>query len=417
MKDPDIEKRTIEFEEEYPLIRHIDAIPISFQGLNMILIRDPASLTDKMLMVPPDVFFIVSRFDGKHKISEIQVEYNRKFGRLIFSDKISSIIAELDAALLLENDRYRKYMEFLNDEFKKQDYRQASLAGKGYSDKPEELRKELSNFFIDLPEDEHPDDIPVGIAAPHIDFQRGNRIYGLAYRELKKSDANLFVIFGTSHHSADNLIALTKKTFKTPLGDIPTDKDFVDKLKGYCKTDFYLDEYLHRTEHSIEFQTVMLKYIFPDRDIRIVPVLVYSFDDFGQKGINPMDEPKVREFIDAMKKTIKSGGYKPAFIAGIDFAHVGLAFGDLISPTLKQMKSLEEDELKSIEFVEKMDADGFFADVIKDQEKRRVCGLSPLYTMMKCMDADYGRLLEYRQCVDPMGFSNVTIAAMGFYSG
>jgi len=417
LKDPDIEKRTIEYEEEYPLIRHIDAIPISFQGLSMILIRDPASLTDKMLMVPPDVFFIISRFDGKHKISEIQVEYNRRFGRLIFSDRIRSVMAELDAALLLENDRYRKYMEFLNNEFKKQDYRDASLAGKGYSDKPEELKKELDKFFTDLPKDEYPDDIPTGIAAPHIDFQRGNRTYGIAYRELKKSDADLFIIFGTSHHVAYNFVALTKKTFKTPLGDIPTDGEFIDRLTGYCKTDFYRDEYLHRNEHSIEFQTLMLKYIFPQRNIKIVPILVYSFDDFGREGINPMNEPKVREFINAMKKTINLGGYKPAFVAGIDFAHVGLGFGDPIAPTLRQMKSLEEDELKSIAYVEKMDADGFFSDVIKDQDKRRVCGLSPLYTMMKCMDADHGRLLEYRQCVDPMGFTNVTIAAIGFYPG
>ena len=415
MSNREDETKLIQHEMDYPLLRHIEALPVSLGGGEFIMLRDPEALTDKMLVLPMNVFFIVSRLDGKHSIRDIQVEYNRKFGELIFTDKIEEMVNELDTALLLENDRYRKYMEFLKHEFKNDTVREAKFAGNGYPDDPEELQNELNQFFVDLPEDKTPDSKPLGIISPHIDFQRGGGTYGFAYRELKKSDAHVFVILGTSHHDLKNYFALTKKSFKTPLGTLPVDTEFINELTSKCTTDFFADEYAHRGEHSIEFQALMLKYIFPDRDIKIIPILVSSFDDLG-KEMMPSEHPVIKEFIDAFHKTMKSMGCSPAYIAGVDFSHVGLSFGDPVPPTLRQMKSLEEDELKSISFIEKMDADGFFRDVMKDQAKRRVCGLSPIYVMMKCMEAKKAKLLEYRQCCDKTGYANVGVAAMGFYS-
>ena len=433
--------RKLEREMDYPKLRPIDALPISVGQSQLVMLKDPDTLTNKTIVVPPEAFFIISKFDGKHSIKDIIVEYNRKFGVLIFSDRINEVISELDAALLLENDRYRKYMEFLEAEFKKQDFREAKMSGSGYPDEPEELKKEIETFFEDLSPDEYPDEKPVGIVSPHIDFIRGNRTYGYAYRELKKTDADRFVIFGTSHRDIENYIALTKKTFKTPLGELPVDTEFVDEVANRCSCDFYTGEYTHKGEHSIEFQAVMLKYIFPDRNIKIIPVLVSSFDDFKKENKMPMEKKPVKEFIEAFRQAAGSLNNPPVFIAGVDFAHVGLSFGDTVPPSINRMNSLREDELESIKYIENMDADGFFKDVSAHQESRRVCGLAPLYVMMKCMEvrmdetvpfnretplpalnhssycgtAHRARLLEYRQCTDQMGFANVTVAAMGFY--
>lgn len=415
--DNDEQADRIEREEEYPLIRHIEAVPVSIQGAGLIMLRDPAMLTLKIIVVPADVFFIISHFDGNHSLGDIQEEYAKKFGKQIPMNKIREIIAELDGAMLLENERYRQYMDFLQAEFKKQEFRESSLAGKGYPSDPVELRQELDLFFEDLPADRHPQEIPVGAAAPHIDYERGSRVYGIAYREIKKAPVDLFIIFGTSHHDVKNFVALTGKTFRTPLGDLPVDTGFLDALTEKCETDFFAGEYAHRGEHSIELQTVLLKYLYPERDIKILPILVSSFDDFESQGKMPMDVPQVKEFINAMRETLKEQGKKVFFLAGIDFAHIGLAFGDPTPPTMLQMKSLEEDELKTMKFIENMDGDGFFKDVIGDQARRKVCGLSPLYLMMKCMDASHGKLLQYRQCNDPQGMANVTIAALGFYGG
>jgi AmmeMemoRadiSam system protein B len=400
---------------ERPLIRRIEAVPVKVKGQDMILLKDPEELVKRMIMVPPNVFFIVSRFDGKHTLTDIQVEYNRKFGHLIFSDQIKEVMTELDTVLLLENDNYFKYVEFLHAEFKKQNHRECTLAGAGFPDDARELKAWIDTFFEGVKDSGVSSDV-AGIISPHIDFERGGAVYGKAYNELKKSDADLFVIFGTSHHDTENYFVLSKKTFKTPLGDVPANKTFIDKLASNCRTDFFQDEYLHKAEHSIEFQAVMLRYMFPGRKITIVPIIVGAFDNFdGSPNIHPKGNPLVNEFINAFRKTVISGEYKPVFIAGADFAHVGLAFGDRVKPGFAKMKTLEEDELKSIEFIQKLDADSFYSDVIKDQEKRRVCGLSPIYAMMKCMDADSAKLIEYKQCKDPQGLANVTIAAMGFY--
>ncbi|MCE1246185.1 MAG: AmmeMemoRadiSam system protein B [Firmicutes bacterium] len=401
--------------EERPLIRQVEAVPVNVKGKDMILLRDPEALTKKMIMLPPNVFFIVSKFDGRHTLKDIQVEYNRRFGHLIFAEQIRDVMAELDTVLLLENDNYFQYMDFLKEEYKKSMYRDPALAGSGYEDDPEKLRRYIDSFFKGLPESKNSGNL-AGIIAPHIDFERGAPTYGKAYNEIRNSDVDLFVIFGTSHQLTKNNFILTKKTFRTPLGEIPTHREFVDKLASNCRTDFFEDEYLHKGEHSIEFQTVMLRWLFPDRNIKIVPILVGSFDDGCRNGIvYPAENPRVAGFIRAFRKTVKEGGYDPFFIAGADFAHVGLSFGDRIKPSLLKMKNLEEDELKSISFIEKMDAESFYADVVKDQDKRRVCGLSPIYTMMKCMNAKSGKLIEYKQCRDPEGIANVTIAAMSLY--
>ena len=78
---------------EQPRLRYgIEAIPISHQGQQLIAIRDMLGLSEETLIISPDVYFIMTLMDGSNTVLDIQEAYVRRFGSLLFSDKLNEII-------------------------------------------------------------------------------------------------------------------------------------------------------------------------------------------------------------------------------------------------------------------------------------------------------------------------------------
>jgi AmmeMemoRadiSam system protein B len=70
-----------------------------------------------------------------------------------------------------------------------------------------------------------------GIIAPHIDLLRGGHCYAHAWHALAEAyEAGTFVILGTVHVPTQNLFTATRKSFKTPLGQMAADREFIDAL-------------------------------------------------------------------------------------------------------------------------------------------------------------------------------------------
>ena len=61
------------------------------------------------------------------------------------------------------------------------------------------------------------------------------------------------------------------------------------------------------------------------------------------------------------------------------------------------------------------DAGGFFELIARDEDRNRVCGLSPTYTMLEVARPTRGELLRYDQAVELDGTSCVSFAAAAFY--
>jgi hypothetical protein len=53
--------------------------------------------------------------------------------------------------------------------------------------------------------------------------------------------------------------------------------------------------------------------------------------------------------------------------------------------------------------VEAGDAAAFFESVRQDGDRRRICGLSPIYTLLRMLDGTRGTLRRYDQWPDPQG--------------
>jgi hypothetical protein len=61
--------------------------------------------------------------------------------------------------------------------------------------------------------------------------------------------------------------------------------------------------------------------------------------------------------------------------------------------------------------VEAGDADAFYESIAKDDDRRRVCGLTPIYTFLKVLGRE-GKVVKYGQAPDPNG--TVTFASAVF---
>ncbi len=398
-------------DDDFPKLRILDLVPIQASGRQMVALRDPLGLSEQTVVVDDRTFFLLRFFDGTHSKLDIKTEYARRFGGLLFGDKLDALIEKLDIALLLDNDRFRSTKDDMERSFTKSPSRPAFLAGKSYPADQEELKTMLDGFLDEAGGDKAGKGTLRAVVAPHIDIRRGGRTFAAAYREVMKSEANTFVILGVDHKGMEGMFCATRKPFETPLGTAETDGDALAALERGCGEGLFAHQSAHRMEHSIEFQVVFLKHIFPDRPIRIVPVLCGSFEAAIFQGKSPKEDPVLKPFTRALREIVKDRGDSLVVIAGADLSHVGRRFGD---PNPVSLPSLEAQDRSTLKRAESIDAQAFYKDIARDGNRRGICGLPAIYTLLATTDATDAVLLEYAQWPERETGSVVTGASMAF---
>ena len=408
--------------KDRPKLRNIDAFPAEVSGQKVICLRDPLNLSGKMVFVPVPAFFLISLLDGHHSIQDIQAEFMRRFGELLFREKIQALVDQLDDHFLLESARFWEMDRQIREDFKNSPIRPTTLAGESYEGDPHRLEEEIRGYFR---KPEGPGD-PVekgskarlaGIVSPHIDFRRGGSCYAFAHKAIREAaEVDLFLVLGTAHGPTKMPFALTRKDFETPWGPVETDRGFLADFEKECTLDFYEDEFVHKTEHSIELQLVFLRALRPpERPFRIVPVLCGSFHEAVARDLSPLDLPGVREFLEAARRVKSRQERDVCIIASADLAHVGTRFGDPEPPNPASLRDLMDEDRRMLEHIRNLDAESFFSFLRREKDRRKICGSSAIYTLLSLIEPRSGELLNYGQSVEPNGQSVVTFASMAFY--
>jgi len=254
-----------------------------------------------------------------------------------------------------------------------------------------------------------------GIIAPHIDFGRGGTCYAHAYKTLGSVDAaDIYVIFGTCHGPTKNPFSFTKKPFETPLGLVSVADDLIDAIARRLPYDPFEDEYCHRNEHTIEFQTIFLRYVMGTTEFRIVPVLCGSFQEYLRSGIVPFSDPPYAATLDILRETL-TGRTDICFVASVDLAHVGPQFGASERVASAALAHIERQDREMLGHVQNLNATAFYQFVSGEQDRRNICGLSAIHAFTQIIAADEGKLLHYDQWRDPDGMAAVTFASMAFF--
>ncbi len=414
--------------QDRPRLRPIEAFPVEHAGKTLIYLKDPLNLAAP-LGVSPAGYFILAHLDGHHAMIDIQEAYSKQFGDLLMSDELNGFVAMLDRNYYLASERFFTYQKSVVDEFRRLPTRAPAHMGGMYKEDPLELKAQLDGYFVTpngpgLPTRESRGLTPKAIVAPHIDFHRGGPAYAWAYRPLVESEgADLYILLGTSHCGGETPFVLTPKDFATPLGMVETDKEFVSRLQEKCAEDLFADEYLHRGEHSLEFQILFLKYAAqrraeltgqPEKPFKIVPILVTSFHSMLINRTPPEEASSVGTFLRALRELAENESRRVCFVAGVDLAHVGRQFGDRDPITDDFLKWVEAEDQRLVERLAGRDAAGFFNEIAKDQDRRRICGFSPLYSLIHLLNGSQGNHLHYGQAFTPETGSAVTFTSMIF---
>ncbi|HEY6395044.1 MAG TPA: AmmeMemoRadiSam system protein B [Candidatus Binataceae bacterium] len=403
-----------------PKIRPVEAFPVEQQGQTLICLRDPSGLAPEPILLGMGAYFLVTLFDGQTPLRDIQAAFSKRFGEIIPIEKLNELLAALDAAFFLHSPNFAARERQVRDEFLAAPERPATLVGLCYERDPARLRLELASFF-DPPEG--PGRSPAlkrekplaGLIAPHIDPRRGAAAYAHAYAELMAHEPpELVIILGTSHYGAGpELFSATRKNYATPFGAVETDREFLARLaKKYSGGDLFGDELLHRNEHSIEFQALFLAYALGTRGYQVVPILVSSFHELMRQDINPASDSRVSSFLDALRNEIAAEKRRVLVLAGVDFAHVGRKFGDAFTADETVAERVKLADLALIETIKRGDPEGFYADIAKDRDNRKICGLAPMYMQLELLRGRSGRLLKYGIAMEPQTESAVSFASL-----
>jgi AmmeMemoRadiSam system protein B len=409
-----------------PIIRAVEAFPMEQQDQTLICLRDPSGLAPEPIMLGMGAYFLVTLFDGTNSTLDLQAAFSHRFGEVIPSEKIRELVTALDRAYFLDSPAFAERARNVREEFRQRPSRAAALAGLCYETEPSRLRAEIESFF-ERPNAPGRDALAApssetaglaGLIAPHIDPQRGAAAYAWAYNELRRhARPELIVILGTSHYGAGpELFSATRKDYLTPLGAVPTDRGFVERLAaryaGARGGDLFADEMLHRNEHSIEFQTLFLAWSLGVQGYQVVPILVTSFQQMVREGERPAGVARVARLLDALRAELAAERRRVLILTGVDFAHVGRKFGDSFGLDDGLTERVRREDLALIETIKAGDAGGFFSSIAREGDHRKICGLAPIYMQLELLGGRRARLLHYDIALEPQTDSLVSFASL-----
>ncbi len=263
-------------------------------------------------------------------------------------------------------------------------------AGMFYPADPNELIEMIEHCYLQplgpglLPSKKGIFEKPVGLVCPHAGYPYSGPVAAYSYEALsKRVDNNItVVILGPNHTGLGSGVSTMNDIWRTPLGDVEPDIEFIDRLWKECDV-LDLDETAHIREHSIEVQLPFLQHLelLNIAKFKIVPIsmMMQDYETAADVGY----------FIAKIARELNK---KVVIIASSDFSHYEpqevASKKDAI--VMKDILNMNEEEL--------------FTDVASNNIS--MCGCGPVIAMIKAMKllgAKNSRLLSYSTSGDVTG--------------
>jgi hypothetical protein len=260
--------------------------------------------------------------------------------------------------------------------------RLAAVAGQFYPGSGAELEHQLEEML-------HPEKELsfLGAVVPHAGYIYSGQVAAEVYSRLPKAET--YVIIGPNHHGLGSPVALSRDSWRTPLGVALPDLELADALAGSIIDH---DETAHLHEHSIEVQIPFLQKRFSD--FKILPICMGLQDmqtavEVGQELSRAIDRQKRKAII----------------IASSDFTHY------------QPQETARKVDAKLLEAILNMDVPELYDRVYRYDAT--ACGYGPIaatITAAFALGAKAGKLLAYATSGDVSGdYSQVVgYAAIAF---
>jgi hypothetical protein len=397
---------------ENPKLRQVNIQPIQHENQPLLLLDDPLHLSESSIAVPRSLAPLLLLMDGSRDEAGLEASLQVRAGVRLAPGLLGHLLDSLDAAYLLDNDRFRQARAAAVEAYRRTPYRHLTVNGAG----PEAAAAQMQAFADALPpEPEAAEDraAPIrGVISPHIDYERGGPVYAEVWRAAAQAarEAELAIVLGTDHRGSEAAMTLTRQSYATPFGVLPTDQDLVGALAAALGDEAAFGEELnHRQEHSIELAAGWLHFARRGKPLPVLPILCGSFGAFTSGQGEPAAHEPFARAVAALRPALAAR--RTLVVAAADLAHVGPAFGDRHGVDFvgrAQQRNADERLLVSICAG---DAESFFAQIRDEGDRRHICGLPPIYLSLRILGEVQGRPAGYALCpADPQGLSFVSIA-------
>jgi AmmeMemoRadiSam system protein B len=401
--------------ENIKMRRDLDLFPVQSGGRTLIMIKDKLGLVEEGRAISPELYKVMAMLDGTRSLRDVQIELMRhQGGRLVSMEEVEELVRQLDDSFLLDSPRYGGAKQEIVDRFTAQRIRSCSLAGTSYPAKEEDLKRRLEDILTLQTRPEIPQGKTTALVAPHIDLEAGKRVYASAYQAIRNaSKVKRAIVLGVGHSLTERMFSLTTKAFETPLGRVETDEETVRELMKAGGDILSINDFVHRDEHSIEFQVIFLQHILKDSPFALVPVLcgslLGSLPAYSREAYRSEGGPFLQVLADAGKDD------ETIFIAGVDFSHIGQKFGhDMPASFIIDQSERHDREL--LRFLCDGNADGFWEESKKVEDQFNVCGFSALACLLEVIPPSRGEVLAYETYREEPTKSAVSFAAVIFTS-
>ena len=155
------------------------------------------------------------------------------------------------------------------------DVRPSPLAGRWYDSDPHALARSVDGYLdsAQLPDLEGE---VIAVIAPHAGHAYSGPVAGYAFAALRGRSPDLVAVIAPMHHPYQELLITTAHdAYSTPLGDVPVDKDALDKLDSILKPElmFGLSPVENDPEHSLEIELPFLQRALTS-SWKLLPIMV-----------------------------------------------------------------------------------------------------------------------------------------------
>ncbi len=260
-----------------------------------------------------------------------------------------------------------------------EEVKKADLAGRWYPGSSKKLSSMLQGYLDDARLENIPPNI-IAIIVPHAGYIYSGPVAAYAFKAISGSEIDTVIIVGFSHRRYYDAISVYDRgVFETPLGPLEVDRELARQLM-VSNDKFYFNSKDFEGENSVEMQLPFIKYIFKDKDVKIVPIAmgVQSYKNAEILGNSLYEVLKDRK--------------NYLILASTDMSHYH-TYGEA-----NAMDGLAIDALK------KMDPKALFDKV--SFGKCELCGASAVAATMiaaKKLGADGIEILKYANSGDTIG--------------
>jgi len=149
--------------------------------------------------------------------------------------------------------------------------RESVIAGSWYTGNARALQTQIEGFLADVPKAEDGGRL-VALISPHAGYVYSGPVAAHAYKLLQGRSFDTVVVVAPSHHTAFRGVSVYDQGgYRTPLGLVPLDMEFIAALKAADSKIRYVPE-AHEKEHALEIQLPFLQTVLPG--FKLVPLVM-----------------------------------------------------------------------------------------------------------------------------------------------